>query len=231
MQVFLKIIARTKYFLYLCTQNTTLMKKILLSFLMLGTLSAFAIEIPHDSVPDDHLAWFNLKGPVQEVVEYDFGWFGKKIWRFDRQGRLIEYFDYINPFTTAGGCVFGLYEHFRYAYDKKGKIIFLETFNADNNVVDDYDGLILELFPHQDKDADLFLQAEKESGDSTYCWSKWSDDGELQHYKARVFDRFGNWIEDISASEDDYHHADVRVREIHYFTPSTKAAKNRTKTR
>ena len=205
------------------------MKKFLLSLTLLAALPLMAIDLPHDSVPADHLAWFNLKGPVQEVIEYDYGWFGKKIWRFDKKGRLIEYFDYINPFTTAGGCVFGLYEHFRYAYDKHGKIIFLETFNADNNVVDEYDGLILELFPHQDKDADLFPQAEKEFGDSTYCWSRWyeetvqpdsnnPDRDALQHYKARVFDTYGNWIEDISASEDDYHHADVRVRQIRYYT-------------
>ena len=200
------------------------MKKILFSLLLMAALPVMAIDIPRDSVPDDHLAWFSLKGPVQEVIDYDYGYYSKIIWRFDKKGRLVEYFCYINPFTTAGGCVFGLYEHYRYAYDKKGKIIFLETFNADNNVVDEYDGLILELFPPQIKDADLFPQAEREFGDTTYCWSKWEDRGELQHYKARVFDKYGNWIEDVSASEDDYHHADVRVREIRYFTPSHKSA-------
>lgn len=175
------------------------------------------LELPHDSVPEDHLAWFGFKGAVKEVRQYNYGWYGKTVWRFDPQGRLVEYFDYMHPFALSGGCVFGLYEHFRYAYDGEGKIIFLETFNAENELVDAYDDIILELFPSQNRDADLFPLAEKEFGDTTYCWSKWSETEDLMHYQGRQFDRRGNWIEDVSASEDSYDHADVQVREIEYY--------------
>ena len=92
---------------------------------------------PRDSVPEDHLAWFSLRGPVAEVVEYDYNNYGKTIWRFDTRGRLTEYYEYTHPFFENGGCVFGLWAHYRYAYDKKGKIQFLETYNADHNNVDD----------------------------------------------------------------------------------------------
>lgn len=189
---------------------------ILIAMLALPAM-AQEIEIPHDSVPEDHLAWFGFYGPVKEVCEYNYGWYGKTIWRFDPQGRLTEYIDYITPFAGSGGCVFGLYEHFRYAYDNDGNIIFLETFNAENELVDAYDDMILELFPPQCKDADLFPLAEKEFGDTTYCWSRWSETEDLMHYQARRFDNHGNWIEDVSASEDDYDHADVRVRAITYY--------------
>ena len=194
------------------------MRKIgLLIVLLCSWVGGYAIDLPHDSVPEDHLAWFGFKGPVKEVRVYNYGYYGKTIYRFDPQGRLIEYFDYITPFAGSGGCVFGLYEHFCYAYGEDGKIIYLETFNADDSVVDEYDGLILEHFPKQNKDADLFPQAEKEFGDTTYCWSRWSETEDLMHYQARRFDSYGNWIEDVSASEDDYDHADVRVRAITYY--------------
>ena len=195
-------------------------KKFVLVFgtvLAVSMVTAQEIEIPRDSVPVDHLGWFGFKGAVKEVREYNYGWYGKTIWHFDPQGRLVEYTDYMNPFAGSGGCVFGLYEHFRYAYDKEGKIIFLETYNADNNVVDAFDGMILELFPPENKDADLFPYAMKEYGDTSYCWSRWSETEDLTHYQGRRFDKRGNWIEDVSASEDDYDHADVRVREIEYY--------------
>ena len=193
-------------------------KTYLLILILCSCLGAFASDLPRDSVPEDHLAWFGFRGPVKEVRVYNYGYYGKTIYRFDPQGRLTEYIDYITPFAGSGGCVFGLYEHFRYAYDDEGKIIFLETYNADNNVVDEYDDLILELFPKQDQDADLFPYAMKEFGDTSYCWSRWSDTEDLQHYQGRRFDRYGNWIEDVSASEDDYDHADVTVREISYYS-------------
>lgn len=193
-------------------------KTYLLILILCNCLGAFATDLPRDSVPEDHLAWFGFKGPVKEVRVYNYGYYGKTVYRFDPQGRLTEYIDYITPFAGSGGCVFGLYEHFRYAYDDEGKIIFLETYNADNNVVDEYDDLILELFPKQDQDADLFPYAIKEFGDTSYCWSRWSDTEDLQHYQGRRFDKYGNWIEDVSASEDDYDHADVTVREISYYS-------------
>lgn len=190
----------------------------ILFFIGVIASSLFAQEaLPKDSVPEDHLAWLGFRGPVKEVRKYNYGYYGKTIYRFDPQGRLTEYIDYVSPFFGSGGCVFGLYEHFRYAYDEDGKIIFLETFNADNSVVDEYDDLILELFPKENKDADLFPYAVKEYGDTTHCWSRWSETEDLMHYQGRRYDRYGNWIEDVSASEDDYFHADVVVQEISYY--------------
>ena len=174
-------------------------------------------SIPRSFVPDDHLAWFGLRGPVQEVREYDYGDYGKTVWRFDKQGRLTEYIAYGVPFTTAGGCVFGLFDHYRYAYDESGKIQFLETYNADNNVVDEYADLTLELFPPQCKDADLFGKAEPEFGDTTSCLGVWKDGKEGQLYFGHRFDRYGNWIERVSAVLGDSLRADVRVREITYY--------------
>ena len=182
-----------------------------------AAVQADSTVFPKSEIPDDHLAYFGLRGAVKEVREYDYGGWGKTIWRFDRQGRLTEYIDYGNPFFGSGGCVFGLLDHYRYDYDENGKIIFLETYNADNNVVDEYADVILELFPPKCNDADLFPKAEKEYGDTTFCFSVWKDDDELQHYYGHRFDRYGNWIESVSASEDDYYCADVRVREITYY--------------
>ena len=186
--------------------------------LLLFGISGIADDsIPRSFVPDDHLAWFGLRGPVQEVREYDYGDYGKTVWRFDKQGRLVEYIAYGVPFTTAGGCVFGLFDHYRYAYDENGKIQFLETYNAENNVVDDYADLTLELFPPQCKDADLFSKAEPEFGDTSSCLGVWKDDKKGQLYFGHRFDRYGNWIERVSAVLGDSLRAEVRVREITYY--------------
>ena len=32
---------------------------------------------------ENHLEYFDLHGPVKEVKEYNYGWHGKTIWRFD----------------------------------------------------------------------------------------------------------------------------------------------------
>ena len=189
---------------------------VILLFACAATLLCRGAVPPRDSVPDDHLAWFGLHGPVAEVREYDYGGYRKTLWRFDTQGRLVEYTDYQTPFAGSGGCVFGLWAHYRYAYDKDGKIIFLETYNEDYNTVDAYADLILELFPPQYKGADLFPKAEKEYGDTTYCFSLWKDVGETQHYYGYRFDRHGNWIESVSAELGDSMKACVRVREISY---------------
>ena len=189
---------------------------VILLFACTATLLCRGAVPPRDSVPDDHLAWFGLHGPVAEVREYDYGGYRKTVWRFDTQGRLVEYTDYQTPFAGSGGCVFGLWAHYRYAYDKDGKIIFLETYNEDYNTVDAYADLILELFPPQYKGADLFPKAEKEYGDTTYCFSLWKDVGETQHYYGYRFDRHGNWIESVSAELGDSMKACVRVREISY---------------
>lgn len=191
---------------------------ILMSLAIASTMChAQALQPPRDSVPDDHLAWLGFHGPVKEVREYDYANYGKTIWKFDPQGRLMEYIDYDNPFFGSGGCVFGLWEHFRYAYDADGKIQFLETHNAENTVVDDYADIILELFPKQDKSAWLFPKAEKEYGDTTFCFSVWKNDGESSHYYGHRFDRYGNWIEIVSAELDDNSRPEVRVREICYY--------------
>ena len=105
--------------------------KHLLSFVLCSVFLVTAkaeLIIPRDSVPEDHLAWFGLRGAVQEVTEYDYNNYGKKIWRFDTRGRLTEYYEYTHPFFENGGCVFGLWAHYRYAYNEQGKIIFEETY-------------------------------------------------------------------------------------------------------
>jgi len=175
------------------------------------------LEVPRDSVPEDHLAWFGLRGAVKEVVEYDYNNYGKTVWRFDKRGRLTEYVEYTHPFFENGGCVFGLWAHYRYAYDEKGKIQFLETYNADYNTVDDWADMILELFPPQRKDADFRDRAEKEFGDTTFCCSMWHQKGEQSDYFGIRYDRYGNWFEEVYTTEDGYTCANVRVREIIYY--------------
>lgn len=175
------------------------------------------LTVPKDSVPEDHLAWFGLRGAVKEVVEYDYYDYGKKIWRFDKQGRLTEYYEYTNPFFGDGGCVFGLWAHYRYAYDEKGKIQFLETYYADYNTVDEWADLILELFPPQYKGASFRDKAEKEYGDTTFCYSQWTPDGETSNYFGIRYDRKGNWFEQVHTSEDGYTCAGVIVRELTYY--------------
>ena len=174
-------------------------------------------EVPRDSVPDDHLAWFGLRGAVKEVVQYDYNNYGKTIWRFDTQGRLTEYIDYTHPFFENGGCVFGLWAHYRYAYDKNGKIQFLETYNADNNTVDEWADMTLELFPPQYKGATFRGKAEKEYGDTTFCYNQWTPDGEISNYFGVRYDRKGNWFEMVHTSEDGYTCASVVVCEIKYY--------------
>ena len=180
-------------------------------------VEAQELPIPRDSVPEDHLAWFGLHGPVAEVVEYDYNNYGKTIWRFDERGRLTEYYEYTHPFFENGGCVFGLWAHYRYAYDEQGKIIFLETYNADHNTVDEWADLTLELFPPQYKGATFRDKAEKEYGDTTFCFSQWTPDGETSNYFGIRYDRYGNWFEEVHTSEDGYTCASVIVREIKYY--------------
>jgi len=180
-------------------------------------LSAQEIPIPRDYIPEDHMAWFALRGPVAEVTEYDYNDYGKTTWRFDKQGRLTEYIEYTHPFFENGGCVFGLWAHYRYAYDEQGKIQFLETYHADYNTVDDYADLTLELFPRQNKEANFRDQAEKEYGDTTFCFSQWHEKGEMSEYFGIRYDRYGNWFEQVHTSEDGYTCASVRVREIKYY--------------
>jgi hypothetical protein len=184
---------------------------------MISPLAAQDEPLPRDSVPEDHLAWFGFRGPVAEVTEYDYYNYGKTVWRFDTQGRLIEYMEYMNPFTQAGGCVFGLYAHYRYAYDAEGKIQFLETYNADNNTVDAYADVILELFPPQRKEVDFKDRAEAEFGDTTFCFTQWHQKGEMSEYFGITYDRIGNWTEKVYTSEDGYSCAYVLVRDIRYY--------------
>ena len=172
---------------------------------------------PRDSVPEDHLAWFGFRGAVKEVVQYDYYDYGKTIWRFDTRGRLTEYYEYTHPFFENGGCVFGLWAHYRYAYDEQGKILFLETYNADYNTVDDFADLILELFPPQNKEANFRDKTEKEHGDTTSCYTLWTPDGELSNYFGIRYDRKGNWFEQVHTSEDGYTCAGVIVREFTYY--------------
>lgn len=172
------------------------------------------------TIPDeDHLSYFDLRGPVQEVREYDYANHAKTLWRFDKQGRLTHYEAYATPFAGNGGCVFGMTDRYRYAYDEEGKMIILETFNEVENLVDENDGKILTLFPMREPKDVLFEQASKEYGDTTYCYSRWYEkEGDpLQHYHGRRYDKYGNWIEDFVGTEDSYSYTDTRVREIKYY--------------
>ena len=135
----------------------------------------------------------------------------------DSIGRLTEYMEYTHPFFENGGCVFGLWAHYRYAYDENGKIIFEETYNADYNTVDDFADLTLELFPPQRKEVDFRPKAEPEYGDTTSCYSVWNQKGEMSYYFGIRYDKHGNWFEEVYTSEDGYSCAAVRVREITYY--------------
>ena len=188
-----------------------------LCVLCLMPARAQELTVPRDSVPENHLEWFGLRGAVKEVIEYDYNNYGKNIWRFDKQGRLTEYFEYTHPFFENGGCVFGLWAHYRYAYDENGKIIFLETYNADNNTVDAFADLTLELFPPQYQGASFRDKAEKEYGDTSFCFSEWHQKGEMSDYFGIRYDRKGNWFEQVHTTEDGYTCASVIVREIQYY--------------
>ena len=204
--------------LYLCANFVPVMRTRLLPIMLFCCISASAIEIPRDSIPEDHLAWFAFRGPVREVREYDYADYGKTIWRFDEQGRLTEYYEYTEPFIENGGCVFALWAHYQYAYDKNGKIELLEIYNADYNTVDDFADLTLQLFPHQSIDTIVTVDmAEREFGDTSYCWSVWKNDTTTQRYHGRRFDNYGNWIEDVDTDLDDHSRAKVRVREFTYY--------------
>lgn len=135
-------------------------------FLTLATLltALFASAQGYETtIPDeDHLSYFDLRGPVQEVREYDYANHAKTLWRFDKQGRLTHYEAYATPFAGNGGCVFGMTDRYRYAYDEEGKMIILETFNEVENLVDENDGKVLTLFPMREPKDVLFEQASKE---------------------------------------------------------------------
>ena len=169
---------------------------------------------------EDHLDYFDLRGPVKEVRRYDYGGHSKTLWKFDKQGRLTHYENYETPFAGNGGCVFGLTDRYRYAYDDwDGHVIVLEAFNEVENLVDENDDKILTLFPLRAQKDSLFEKATKEYGDSTYCYSKWYEkEGDpLQHYTGVRYDKYGNWIEEFFGTEDSYTHTDKYVREISYY--------------
>ena len=194
----------------------------------LSLLSALFLTVFYTSaqgyettIPDeDHLAYFDLRGPVKEVRLYDYAGHAKTIWQFDKQGRLTHYENYATPFAGNGGCVFGLTDRYRYAYDGwDGHMTVLEAFNEVENLVDENEGKILTLFPPRAEKDKLFEKATKEYGDSTYCFSKWYEkEGDpLSHYTGVRYDKYGNWIEQFFGTEDSYTHTDVYVREIRYY--------------
>jgi len=175
----------------------------------------YVTEIPDE----DHMSYFALRGPVKEVRMYDYAQHGKTIWRFDKEGRLVHYENYGTPYAGDGGCVFRLTDRYRYAYDSDGRIIVLESYNEVETLVDENDDKILTLFPLRAPKDLLFEKATKEYGDTTYCYSRWwEQEGDaMQHYQGRRYDKYGNWIEDFTGTEDSYDHTDVRVREIDYY--------------
>ena len=198
------------------------MKKALLFCLLLPFVALSAkTELPYvTTIPTgNHLDYFDLHGPVKEVKEYDYGWHSKTIWRFDEQGHLIEYLNYATPFAGNGGCVFSLTDHYRYAYDENGKVTVLEAFNDVEELVDDNDGKILTLFPVRTPKDTLFKHAEKEYGDTTYCYSRWWNDEDPQKYFGRTYDKYGNMIEEFYEIVGTTHHTDAVVRDITYYEP------------
>lgn len=209
-------------------------------FVVLMALQAMSAEneLPKSEVPDDHLAYFDLRGPVREVTEYALGDYSKTVWSFDRLGRLTEYRQYGHPFAGDGGCVFRLMAHYRYAYDKNGKIIFLYTYDEEYNLVDEYDDVILELFPPK-IGTDAMIERADTLNDSTLCYSTWYLDernrgvsdpnhagqpgyidpnNSFNHYYGCHYDQYRNWTERVDADEGEAEKARVRVREISYYT-------------
>ena len=174
-------------------------------------------EPPRSEVPKDHLAWFDLRGPVREVIEYGYYNYTKTVWRFDKKGRLTEYEKYGSPFVGDGGCVFRLMAHYRYAYDRKGRIMFLETYDEDYALVDAYADLILELFPPAEQKDTMYRVAQKEFGGKTSCYSRTYEKDKLQYYIGHRYDSYGNWIEWLLVEDYDEAKANVAVREIHYY--------------
>ena len=197
------------------------MKRTLLLTLAVSMLVVSVAQGYETTIPDeDHLGYFDLRGPVKEVRLYDYGGHAKTIWRFDRKGRLVHYENYATPFVGNGGCVFGLTDRYRYAYDDwDGHVTVLEAFNEVESLVDENDDKILTLFPPRAEKDKLFEKATKEYGDSTYCFSKWYEkEGDpLQHYTGVRYDKYGNWIEQFFGTEDSYTHTDTYVREITYY--------------
>lgn len=168
---------------------------------------------PKAVVPDEQLAYFDLRGPVREVTEYALGDYSKMVWTFDIKGRLTEYRCYGNPFAGDGGCVFRLMAHYKYAYDKEGKIVFLYTFAEDYNLDESLGDEVLELFPPKMAPDALREQAEMLS-DSTLCHSVWGNDS----YSGRHYDRYRNWTECVEAPGFEEEKARLRVRNIVYYT-------------
>ena len=184
------------------------------------TVLPYVTTIPSEN----HLDYFDLHGPVKEVKEYDYGWHSKTIWRFDEQGHLTEYLNYATPFAGNGGCVFSLTDHYRYAYDKNGKVTVLEAFNDVENLDDANDDKILTLFPVRTPKDTLFKHAQKEFGDTTYCYSRWWNDEDPQKYFGRTYDKHGNMIEEFYEIVGTTHHTDAVVRDITYYDPPRKTS-------
>ncbi|MBR0297339.1 MAG: hypothetical protein IJQ95_08135 [Paludibacteraceae bacterium] len=184
------------------------------------TVLPYVTTIPSEN----HLDYFDLHGPVKEVKEYDYGWHSKTIWRFDEQGHLTEYLNYATPFAGNGGCVFSLTDHYRYAYDKNGKVTVLEAFNDVENLDDANDDKILTLFPVRTPKDTLFKHAQMEFGDTTYCYSRWWNDEDPQKYFGRTYDKHGNMIEEFYEIVGTTHHTDAVVRDITYYDPPRKTS-------
>lgn len=181
-------------------------------------LMSARVEVPKSEVPDDHLAYFDLRGPVREVVEYALCDYAKTVWKFDRWGRLTEYCCYGSPFAGDGGCVFRLKAHYQYDYDKQGKINFLYTYDEEYNLDDEYDDVVLELFPPK-IEKDTIVERADMLEDSTLCYGPMiADERTPSRYYGSHYDRYRNWTERVDAEVDDTEHARVRVREITYYT-------------
>ena len=159
------------------------------------------------------LAYFGLTGPVSEVTQYGLHDYEKMVYRFDIQGRLIEYEEYGHPFAGDGGCVYRKMAHYEYGYTDKDSMIILYGFNEALNF--DSDDTVLLLYPPRIATDSLYKNAEPEPDSKTSCYNLWKQSG--NDYVAVRYDDHGNWIERVKAGDGDYTRADVKVRQIKYY--------------
>lgn len=79
-------------------------------------------EITQDTAQCGHLSLFGLHGPVAEVkVTYFDGYPSMEIYRFDEQGRLTHYNDFVNPGSDPEKFWETMYQY-DYWYDDNGQI-------------------------------------------------------------------------------------------------------------
>ncbi len=177
-------------------------------------------DLEEPIIPEDQLGYFDLRGPVAEVVEEDGRTYQRTIWRFDVAGRIVEYLHFSNPFSGDGGCIFRLTDHYRYAYSPSdGSIQYLYTYNEEYTLVDAYADEILPLFPSAPSRDEDYDKAAGESGDSSYCFSRQAAMANgKEYYYAKQYDRYRNRIAEVWVPEYDAERGWMITRTIRYYT-------------